>query len=190
MEDRKLVDSKTITGQLIGGFIVYYILLAIIIYFLNLIIITNSLFLDYAILIILDGIAAFLAWRFSIKSAFSKKVISKDEVPKVIKNIFIIVIIVCAINALNSLSQFKEYLDTKKQYDSFGPVLREAVESYIDGFETNNFFAKKSWSQAKLMLKKTEGEIYMLYFSTQIGTFAVYTLAIVLQKKLILKYAV
>ena len=186
MENKQVATVRTITGELIGGFLLYGIAFGLL-YSIIYKAITNRIETDSQILIaiitiILQGITVFLVWRCSIATTFRKRLIEINDVPKVIKNLLIFTVIICFITALMNFSKvndkINETIDSKF-------LLTETVLKYMHDDEISKYNEEKEKA-----INEAKSTVYTYLAVLEIGLLAVYLGVVPLQKKTILKYAV
>lgn len=182
MEPKEVSTVRKITGELIGeligGFIVYGIIYGILYSIIYSLIIekisTDSLMPQAIIAIILQGLFAFAIWRVSIKTTFRKRSILQNDVPKVIKNMFIFTVILCVI------STFSNYLEVKEKVEK----IEDRVNIYTSYMYDD---AKEETEEA---LEEAKSELYTYLTVLELGLFAAYMAVVPLQKKAILENSV
>lgn len=178
---------RTITGELIGGFILYGIVFGILYSFIYSAI-TNrisedSLILTAIIAIIFQGITVFCVWRCSIATTFRKRLIETDDVKTVMKNLMIFTVIICFLTALINFSQVNETVENK--INSSLTVSEMYMQYLYDDDEIAQYEAEK-----EKIISETKLKLYTYLAVLEIGLLAVYLGVVPLQKKAILKYAV
>lgn len=103
MENKQIATVRKITGELIGGFILYGIVFGIL-YDILYNSIANKISENYILLaiiaIILQGIIGFCIWRCSIATTFRNRLIEKNNVKTVMKNLIIFTVIICILTAI------------------------------------------------------------------------------------------
>lgn len=186
MENKQVSTVRTITGELIGGFLLYGIIFGILYSFIYSAI-TNkisedSLILTAIIAIILQGITVFCVWRCSIATTFRKRLIETDDVKTVMKNLMIFTVIICFLTSLIDFAQVN-----KKVEDEINSSLMvsEMYMQYLYGDEITQYEAEK-----EKIISETKSKLYTYLAVLDIGLLAVYLAVVPLQKKAILKYAV
>jgi len=185
LENKEVANVRTITGELIGGFILYGIPFGIL-YSIIYSAITNrissdSLILTAIIAIILQGITVFCVWRCSIATTFRKRAIDINDVSKVMKNLLIFTVIMCFITVLINFSEVNEKID--KTIDSELFVSESFMKYMYDDDEISQYKAEKEKA-----IKEAKSKVYTYLAVLEIGLFAVYLGVVPLQKKSILKY--
>ena len=189
MENKQVATVRTITGELIGGFILYGIVFSIL-YNIVYSVISNrissdSLILTAIIAIILQGITVFCVWRCSIATTFRKRLIDTNDVQNVIKNLMIFTVILCLISAIMNFSEVKEKVE-KTINSNASVILSESYMKYLyDDEEIAQYQAEK-----EKVVNETKTKLYTYLAVLEIGLLAVYLGVVPLQKKAILKYAV
>lgn len=185
MENKEVATVRKITGELIGGFILYSIPFMILYTFIFSVIsslIPSSLILLGIISIFLQGLIVFFIWKCSILTTFRKRAINKDDVPTVMKNLFIFTFILCIIGIVTF-----SFDSTKKINKNIDKISKST------SLFTNNKSNNVQISQYKLEKEKRINEIktkqYIYLAILEIGLFIVYIGVVPLQKKSILKYA-
>ncbi len=185
--ERKVVTTGKITGELIGGFILYGFLFGLLysLIFAILSEYSKSILLNSVLSIILQGITAYIVWKFSTKSAFKKMTIHTNEVSKVMKNLIIFTVVLCILTAIYNYKKVKTEFD-KEINSSIGLAMSDRYASYLyDDEEMVEYKNKKekAISDAKV---KLYGSLALL----EIGLLAVYLGVLPLEKKNILKYTI
>ena len=187
LENKQVATVRTITGELIGGFILYGIVFGILYSFIYSAI-TNrisedSLILTAIIAIILQGITVFCVWRCSIATTFRKRLIETDDVKTVMKNLVIFTVIICFLTALINFAQVNETVEN--EINSSLMVSEMYMQYFYDDDETAQYEAEK-----EKIISETKSKLYTYLAVLEIGLLAVYLGVVPLQKKAILKYAV
>ncbi len=118
---KEIGTVRKITGELIGGFIVYGLVAAIIysLVFSTIIekIFGNSLVGIGISAVVLNGVLAYFVWKISASTTFSKRSIAAGDIPQVMKNMLIFTVIVCLISACSQFMTFKQ--NVKKIEDNY-----------------------------------------------------------------------
>ena len=187
LENKQVATVRTITGELIGGFILYGIVFGILYSFIYSAI-TNrisedSLILTAIIAIILQGITVFCVWRCSIATTFRKRLIETDDVKTVMKNLMIFTVIICFLTALINFAQVNETVEN--EINSSLMVSEMYMQYFYDDDETAQYEAEK-----EKIISETKSKLYTYLAVLEIGLLAVYLGVVPLQKKAILKYEV
>lgn len=189
MENKQVSTVRTITGELIGGFILYGIVFGMLYSFIYSAITNriseNSLILTAIIAIILQGITVFCVWRCSIATTFRKRLIETNDVKILMKNLIIFTIIICLINTIINFSKINETVEETIHSDTKIMV----TESYMKYFYDQEEIAQYEEEKEKV-INETKKKLYTYLVILEIGLLAVYLGAVPLQKKAILKYAV
>lgn len=189
LENKQVATVRTITGELIGGFILYGIVFGILYSFIYSAI-TNrisedSLILTAIIAIIFQGITVFCVWRCSIATTFRKRLIETNDVKIVMKNLMIFTVIICFLTALMNFAQVNETVE--EAINSNANVMM--AESYMKYLYDDEEIAQYEAEKEKIV-NETKGKLYVYLAVLEIGLLAVYLGVVPLQKKAILKYAV
>ena len=187
LENKQVATVRTITGELIGGFILYGIVFSILYNFIYSAI-TNrisedSLILTAIIAIILQGITVFCVWRCSIATTFRKRLIETDDVKTVMKNLMIFTVIICFLTALINFAQVNETVEN--EINSSLMVSEMYMQYLYDDDEIAQYEAEK-----EKIISETKSKLYTYLAVLEIGLLAVYLGVVPLQKKAILKYKV
>lgn len=187
LENKQVATVRTITGELIGGFILYGIVFGILYSFIYSAI-TNrisedSLILTAIIAIILQGITVFCVWRCSIATTFRKRLIETDDVKTVMKNLMIFTVIICFLTALINFAQVNETVEN--EINSSLMVSEMYMQYLYDDDEIAQYEAEK-----EKIISETKSKLYTYLAVLEIGLLAVYLGVVPLQKKAISKYAV
>lgn len=187
MENKDVSTVRTITGELIGGFLLYGIVFSIL-YSIVYAAISNSISSDSLILtaiiaIILQGIVVFCVWRCSIATIFRKRSIARNDVKKVMKNLLIFTVIICFITALMNFSEVNEKIDKTIKSDL---MLSETFMRY----KYNSNEITKYQAEKEKAISEVKTKLYTYLGVLEIGLLAVYLGVVPLQKKAILKHAI
>lgn len=185
MENKEVSTTKKITQELIGGWFLWGIVFGIVYSIIYSIAsnFTESLIVKSIIAIIFQGIITFLIWKFSTKSTFKKRTMSKDDVPTVMKNLVIFTIIICVVNGIYQFVQVNKIID-KTLESNFQLKYTEKMMSYIYDDEQMEEYNK----QKEEAISKVKGEAYTYLAILEIGLTVVYLAVLPLEKKEILKY--
>ena len=189
LENKEIATIRTITGELIGGFLLYGIVFSILYNFIYSAI-TNKIAEDALILIaviaiILQGITVFCIWRCSIATTFRKRLIGRADVKKVMRNLMIFTVIVCIVSAIMNFVEVNKSVD--EAIDSNANITM--AESYMRYIYDDDEIAQYE-AQKEQVINETKTKLYMYLAVLEIGLLVVYLGVIPLQKKAILKYAV
>ncbi len=190
MENKQVATVRTITGELIGGFILYGIVFGIL-YSSIYSAITNtipenySLVLKAIIAILLQGIIVFFIWRCSIATTFRKRLIETNDVKKVIKNLMIFTVIICFITAMINFMQVNQTVEETINSDARLKISETYMQYLYDDEEIAQYKAEK-----EKLIGETKTKLYTYLIVLEIGLLVVYLGVVPLQKKAILKYAV
>lgn len=189
LENKQVATVRTITGELIGGFILYGIVFSILYSFIYPAI-TNrisedSLILTAIIAIILQGITVFCVWRCSIATTFRKRLIETNDVKTVMKNLMIFTVVICFLTALMNFAQVNETVEDTINSDASLRISETYMQYLYDDEEIAQYEAEK-----EKIISETKTKLYTYLAVLEIGLLAVYLGVVPLQKKAILKYAV
>ena len=187
MENKEVATVRTITGELIGGFLLYGIVFGIL-YSIVYATISNripsdSLILTAIISIILQAITVFCVWRCSIATTFRKRAIDNNDVKKVMKNLIIFTVIICFISTLMNFSEVNKKLDKTIQSNL---MLSEAFMKY----QYNSDEFEKYQVEKENVISEAKTKLYTYLGVLEIGLLAVHLGVVLLQKKAILRHAV
>lgn len=189
MENKQSATVRTITGELIGGFLIYGIVFGIlysIIYSaISNRISSDSLIPTAIIAIILQGITVFCVWRCSIATTFRKRVIDTNDVQNVMKNLMIFTVIICLITAIMNFSGVNETVEKTVNSNASVALSESYMKYFYDEEEVAQYQAEK-----EKIINETKTKLYTYLAVLEIGLLAVYLGVVPLQKKAILKYAV
>lgn len=189
LENKQVATVRTITGELIGGFILYGIVFGIL-YSIIYAVITNifseaSLILTAIIAIVLQAIAVFCIWRCSIATTFRKRSIETNDVKIVMKNLMIFTVIICFITAIANFMRVNDAVEELINSDTELMVAEAYMEYLYDDEEIAQYKAEK-----ENIINETKTELYTYLIVLEIGLLVVYLGVVPLQKKAIMKYAV
>ncbi len=187
LENKQVATVRTITGELIGGFllygIVFGILYSIVYSAISNRISSDSLIPTAIIAIILQGITVFCVWRCSIATTFRKRLINTNDVQNVMKNLMIFTVILCLISAIINFSKVNEKVEKTMNSNA---MLSEYYTKYLyDDEEIAQYQVEK-----EKVISETKTKLYTYLAVLEVGLLAVYLGIVPLQKKAILKYAV
>lgn len=188
MENKELSTVRKITGELIGGFILYGIVFSIIYRIIITIVIKNipdSYILLAITSIVLQGFCAFFIWRFSISSTFKKRSISPDDIPTVIRNMFIFSIIICIISAIYNFSNVNKQIDDTINSNISLRTAERMMQYVSTQEEIDQYEAEK-----EKIINEAKHELYTYLAILEIGSLIVYLGVIPLQKSKISEYSV
>ena len=189
MENKEVATVRTITGELIGGFILYGILFTILyssIY--NLIlkrILSESLVITAIIAIILQGLCAFLTWKCSISTTFRKRAIDRNDVPTVMKNLMIFTVILCFISALINFSEVNQKINETINLNSSLQLSENVMKYMYNDEQMAQYQAEK-----EKVINETKTKLYTYLAILEIGLTVVYLGVVPLQKNSILYHAI
>ena len=189
LENKQVATVRTITGELIGGFILYGIVFGILYSFIYSAI-TNrisedSLILTAIIAIILQGITVFCVWRCSIATTFRKRLIETDNVKSVMKNLMIFTVIICFLTTFMNFARVNETVEDAINSNTSVMMSETYMQYLYDDEELAQYKAEK-----EKIISETKTKLYTYLAVLEIGLFGIYLGVVPLQKKAILKYAV
>ena len=189
MENKQVATVRTITGELIGGFILYGIVFSMLYSFIYSAI-TNrisedSFILSAIIAIILQGITVFCVWRCSIATTFRKRLVETNDVKSVMKNLIIFTVIICFLTALMNFARVNKTIE----YAINSDANLSLSETYMQYLYDDEEFAKYEAEKEKI-ISDTKTKLYTYLVVLEIGLLIVYLGVVPLQKKAILKYTV
>lgn len=185
MENKEMATTKKITQELIGGWFLWGILFGII-YSIVYNLITHSiesLIAKAIIAIIMQGIIAFLIWKFSTKTTFKKRTMSSDNVPTVMKNLIIFTVIICVINGIYNFFEVNTIINESID-SSYELKYTESMMSYLYDEDEIAEYNK----QKQDVIAEAKNQVYNYLVIIEIGLTAVYLAVLPLEKKEILKY--
>lgn len=189
MEDKEVATIRTITGELIGGFIIYSIIFEIlnnfIISFISNIIPSDSIFVAAIIVIVLQCLSVSLIWKFSIATVFRKRAIDKNDVSTVMKNLMIFIIIVCVFSVATNFAEVDQNIDDAINSNASLRLSENMMKYMYTKEEIAQYQAEK---EKKIKEIKCEQYTYLAILET--GFIIVYLGVLPLQKKSILKHSV
>lgn len=178
LENKQVATVRTITGALIGGFILYGIVFSILYSFIYSAI-TNrisedSLILTAIIAIILQGITIFCIWRCSIATTFRKRLIETADVKPVMKKLIISTVIICFLTAWMNFARVNETVEDAINSNTDVMMSETYMQYLYDDEEIAQYEAEK-----EKIISETKTYLAVL----EIGLLAVYLGVIPLQKK-------
>ena len=189
MEDKKIVTTGKITGDLITGFLLYGILWGMLYNFAYKTIVGllfKESFVGMAICaIILQGVAVYFVWMGSTSSAFKNKTIYNSDIPNVMKNLVIFTIIICIITSIVNFSKVNKQVEQTINSD-FSIRMADTYASYL-----YNDGKKAEYQEEKeKTIAKVKSQLYTYLAVLEIGLLGVYLGILPLEKKNILKYTI
>lgn len=134
------------------------------------------------IAIVLQGIVGLLCWKCSTNSAFKKKTMDINEVPKVMKGLVIFTVIVCAINGIMNYSNVDKQVDRYVKYNTELMIQESFMESLYDDDELQEYYAEKEKA-----IEDVKSQLYVYLIILKIGLTAVYLAILPIVKKGIVK---
>ena len=187
MGEKELSTTRKITGELIGGFLLYGIPFGLLYSFIYSIIAgkSESLIFRAIVAIILQGIIAYNVWKCSTKSTFKKRTMYTYEVPTVMKNLTIFTIIICLITAIYNFGQVNSTFDKMVEYNSELRVSELYMSYLYDDDEMAEYKAQK-----EKIIAEAKSKLYGYLAVLEIGLLAVYLGILPLEKKNILEYTI
>lgn len=184
LENKQIATVRTITGELIGGFLLYGIAFSILYNIAYSAILnrisSDSLILTAIITIILQGITVFCIWRCSIATTFKKRAIDRNDIKTVMKNLIIFTLIICFITALLNFTEVNKKLAIQSSDLMFS-------ETFVK-YKYNAVEMAKYQTEKEKIISKTKTKLYTYLGVLEIGLLAVYLGVVPLQKKAILKH--
>lgn len=137
-----MIDSRSMTIQLILGYILFGILFSVI-YQVTLGLMVNmipSVILKILINLVGKGILLYVIWRITIALAFKKKTIEQRDIPRVTKNVTIFVLLVFSISFIAGFvelsEQIKELNNKPEQVRYYESMISEyESESALEEFQ-------------------------------------------------------
>lgn len=188
MENKQIATVRKITGELIGGFILYGIVFGIL-YDILYNSIANKISENYILLaiiaIILQGIIGFLIWRCSIATTFRNRLIEKNNVKTVMKNLIIFTVIICILTAIINFSKVNQTVEEAINSNAQIALAEKYMKYIYDEDEIAIYEIEK-----EKIINETKTKLYTYLAILEIGLTAIYLGIVPLQKKAILKYAV
>lgn len=145
----------------------------------------DSLIPTAIIAIILQGITTFCIWRCSIATTFRKRLIDRNDVQTVMKNLMIFTVILFIISGLMNYLEVNEKVE--KTINSNASVILS--ESYMKYWYDDDEMAQYQAEKEKV-ISETKTKLYAYLTVLEIGLLAIYLGVVPLQKKAIQKYAV
>ena len=112
MSEKEMIDSRSMTIQLILGYILFGILFSVI-YQVTLGLMINmipSVILKILINLVGKGILLYVIWRITIVLTFKKKTIEQRDIPRVTKNVTIFVLLVFSISFIVGFVELSEQI--------------------------------------------------------------------------------
>lgn len=192
MEEKEVASVRKITGELIGGYILFSIVFGIV----NRILINmidnkigNDMWiLSLIITVIISGICIFLTYYTSTKVTFKKRSILYADVSAVIKNILIYTVVICTLSTISTcITAMDNIQEVEEKVNS--NVRVKMQESLMQYYSTDKEIADYQ-NQKKEIVEQVKTQITILYVTLGVIQLAIYFGMIPIQKKWIMKYAV
>ena len=185
MENKEIATTKKITQELIGGWILWGLVLGIAYSFAFSLITSfiKSMILQALITIIMQGFVAFFVWKLSTQSTFKKRTMSYDGVPTVMRNLIIFTIIICVVNGIYNFIRINGVIDEAVK-SNYKLQYTEKMMSYL--YSSDQMAEYNKQKEEAIAKVKNQAHIYLVI--VEIGLTAVYLAVLPLEKKEILKY--
>ena len=185
MENKKVITSGDMTKDLIGNWLLWGILYGFIysVVFSSISTYIESIVLKAVVAVIIQGVIAIMLWKSSTSSAFKKRTISYNDVPKVMKNLVIFTIIICIINAAYNIVSTNSSIDKAIKSNSELKYTESIMSSIYTKEEIEEYKKEK-----EKIIEEEKRKSYMYVIIMQVGLTAVYLGVLPLEKKEILKY--
>ena len=192
MEEKEVANVRKITGELIGGIILFGILFSILTSFLCSRIFnilgqkawTMVLILD----IIIVDISIFCVYKCSTVVTFKKRSIYYTDVSAVIKNILVYTIVICTLSILSTcMNTINEISNIEKEVNSDIKIKfqEKMIQSIYSDAEITKYQREK-----QEMIEELKTQIISISIISEIATIAIYFGIIPIEKKWILKHAI
>ena len=185
MLNRELVDSKKISKDLIGNWLLWFVILQfcfIVIYGLILKANDYNNVLLIVIALILQTIAMFFIFKISTSKTFKSKMILAKDAPVIMKNLSILVIIVFLLISIYNFSNIEKtineivYTDKELQLiDSFAKI------TYSE--EDLNYYEQKDKA-----IEDVKNELYIYEVIFHFSLFIIYCIMLLIAKNTIYDY--
>ena len=184
MENKKVVGAGKIISDLIAGWFLYGIIFGVLyrVIYTKLVAPIDSLVMIALIAIVLQGIVGLLCWKCSTNSAFKKRTMDINEVPKVMKGLVIFTIIVCVITWILNYSKVDQQVDRYVKYNSELMVKEAYMDILYDDDELKEYYEKKDEA-----IKDVKSQLYTYLIILEVGLTGVYLLILIIVKKDIVK---
>ncbi len=182
MESKRVVGAGNIAGDLIAGFLVYGIIFGILyqIVYSKIVAHIESLVVVALIAIVLQGIIALILWKCSTSSAFKKKTMDINEVPKVMKILVIFTIVICVLNGIIN------YFNVDKQMDSYVDYELKFKETIMENLYSDEKM-QEYYSEKEAVIKEAKSQLKVYLIIIEIGLTAAYLVVLPIVKNGIVK---
>lgn len=200
LENEQVSTVGTITGALIGWNILYLILIGLLYSFISSLIINiiSSMFSVYSltyfitisiITLVCLWIILFCAWSLSISSTFKKRLIKKEDVKTVMRNLIIYTVIFFALNSILNFIDFKEDFEELEATVNLSLTITDTFAQYLyDDDELAQYESEKA--ETEEMISEAMSNLTISLVILEVGSLIIYISVVLLQKKAILKYSV
>lgn len=174
MQNKRIVSTKRMTCEIIGLFLVFFIIFSLFFSFLSDLISGSSTIFYYIIGVFKVLICAFVTWKCVIYFAFRQKTIFKEDLESLLKNLMVFVIILCLLITVNSIMSLNK---EKEELNSTINTYNDLVENLFDSEEKEEYAA---------LIHNEFREIYVRFFLNGIILWIVHICVYNIQKKYII----
>lgn len=189
MGEQKVETAKSLTGELLGGFILFDIIFGLVLTIIKTLIVksidTESMIVLGLITIIFQAILLFIIWEAALAFTFRKKSIAYGEVPFLARNMMIIAVVFSFFGAINSFININEQVEK---------IVNENPQVRLSEIYMNKLYSDEQIEEYKVQkqqkIQEVKHKLYLYFFGLHVILLFVYMGITALQKKQIWKYAV
>lgn len=174
MQNKYTVSTKRMTCEIVGLFLVFFVIFSLSFSFLSNLVSRSSMIFYYIISAFKVLICAFMTWKCGIYFAFRQKTILKEDLESLLKNLMIFVIILCLLITINNIMSFNK---EKEKLNSTINTYNDLVENLFDSGEKEEY---------DTLIHNEFREIYVRFFSNEIILRIVHICVYNIQKKYII----
>lgn len=186
MLNRELVDSKKISKDLIGNWLLWFVILQfcfIVIY--GLILKVNDLnnVLLIVIALILQAIAMFFIFKISTSKTFKEKMILDEDAPVIMKNLSILVIIVFLLISIYNFSNIEKTINKIINTDKELQLIDNFAKITYSEEDLKNYYEQKDNA-----IEDVKNELYVYEVIFHFFLFIIYCIMLLIEKNTLYNY--
>lgn len=186
MLNRELVDSKKISKDLIGNWLLWFVILQfcfIVIYGLILKANDYNNVLLIVIALILQTIAMFFIFKISTSKTFKSKMILAKDAPVIMKNLSILVIIVFLLISIYNFSNIEKTINEIVYTDKELQLIDSFAKITYSEEDLKNYYEQKDKA-----IKDVKNELYIYEVIFHFSLFIIYCIMLLIAKNTIYDY--
>ncbi|MFR2534166.1 MAG: hypothetical protein ACLTEH_04770 [Clostridia bacterium] len=192
MEEKEVSSVRKITGELIGGFILFSIVFGLINNFLQRIIATKIGSDNWVLQIIVGLIVAmgciFFTYKCSTIVTFKKRSILYTDVSAVVKNILIYTVVICSLSIISTcMTTINRVENLEKEMNANSKVrLQEQWMQYV--YSDSQIAQYRNEKQE--IIEQTKTKYVVMCVVIEVAKVAIYFGMVPIEKKWIMKHAI